>query len=376
MPSASRSNSQPVTAFKDHVGRPSVLRLADALESAWPAFPRRRFADRATRGLASLELKARIARVADALAATLPPNFLEAALVVEAGVGPSDLGMWEAWPVMDWIVLAGRGEPDRALDLIAALTCHASGEFAVRPFIDDDPVRVARHLRQWIRSPDEHVRRLASEGTRPRLPWAPRVAVVESDPVWALPVLEKLVADPSPYVRLSVANHLNDINKVAPDQAKAAARRWLVDHLSPTTQSLVRHGLRTLVKAGDQEALELIGAHPSAAVDVVDFVIHTPVVQLGERLELSCALVNEGDEPVVVVVDYALGFLSERGTNGNKVFKLGTFSLDPGERRHVRKRHTIKAVTIRTYRSGPQTVALQVNGRRPPHASGTFDLLV
>jgi len=352
------------------------MRLAHALESAWPAFPRRRFADRATRGLAPLELKARIAHVAAALAGSLPADFLDAASVVEAGVRPSDLGMWEAWPVMDWIVLAGRHEPDRALDLMAALTSRASAEFAVRPFIDDDPVRVGRHLHRWVRSRDEHVRRLASEGTRPRLPWAPRVAVLEGDPVWALPVLEQLVADPSPYVRLSVSNHLNDLNKVAPDDAKAAARRWLVDHPSSPTLVLVRHGLRTLVKAGDPEALELIGADPAAAVEVVDFVIHTPVVHLGERLELSCALVNESDEQVVVVVDLALGFLSARGTNGDKVFKLGTFTLAPRERQPVVKRHGIKPVTIRTYRSGPQTVALQVNGRRPPHASGTFELVV
>lgn len=353
--------------FKDEIGLPSVERLARVLAEGDPSFPVEAFVDTATAGLDGLELKARIARVAAALVPCLPPSFPDAAALVASTVGRSQLGMWEVWPVTDWVAAAGRGHPRDALGLLAVLTSRASGEIAIRTFLRDDPAGTMRVLRRWTGHRDEHVRRLVSEGTRPRLPWAPRVPWLDEQPGWALPLLERLHDDPSAYVRLSVANHLNDLTKLDPELAVEVAARWRDG--GPHAPRLVAHGLRTLVKRGDPRALALVGADPDAAVTVEDVEVVTPRVVVGEALRFRVRVRSDHPEPARVVVDYAIDFVGAAGRRNRKVFKLRTFTLQPGEARLLEKAHRLAPVTIRTYRPGRHAVEVVCNGR----AAGAVD---
>lgn len=362
-----------MAAFKDNIGRATVERLADAFRGAHPEFPRDAFVERATAGLDALELKARVDHVAAALVDALPGDFSVAAPIVSRAIGPTDYGMWEVWPVTMWVALAGIDDPDRALPLLAELTSHASAEFAIRPFIDAHLDRVSAELSQWVEHPDEHVRRLVSEGTRPLLPWAPRLAVAANEPGWAIRWLDALRDDPSSFVRRSVANHLNDLTKLDRDLAVATAQRWMA-RPSTEVEAVVRHGLRSLIKRGDTDALAVIGIDHTAPVEVVELRVHTPQVRLGDALELDVVVRNAGDAPATAVVDYAVHLQRANGRTSRKVFKLRSVRIDPGATVELRKRHVIAPVTVRRYYPGTHVVDVQCNG--VVQASGAFELVV
>ena len=368
------------SAFKDQIDRALVDRLAAAFVAADPGFDAGLFRRRATRGLAPLQLKARIAHVAGALGAALPDSFGDAAEVADAvfasPTSSSGLSGWDAWPVVEWAGMAGRGDPETALELLARLTRHASAEFAIRAYIDDDPVGVHGRLSQWVDRDDEHVRRLVSEGTRPKLPWAPKLATAAADPAYAVDLLDRLVDDPSEYVRRSVSNHLNDLCRVDPELAREVAGRWLATADEDTIADrrwVVRRGLRTLVKAGDPDALRLLGHEPDLARRA-DLEVLTPTVAMGGAAEWTLELRSQ--EPVAheVVVDYAIHHVRADGSTGRKVAKWTTRTLAPGETVQLRRRHAIRPITTRTYHSGTHLVEVQVNGAVV--ASGSFDLRV
>jgi 3-methyladenine DNA glycosylase AlkC len=348
--------------LKDHVSHVSVSRLGEVLAAGDAQFDARRFAEEASLGLDRLELKARVAQVSDVLARHLPGDFRTAATVVLRTVSTSDLTMWEAWPVTDWVTEAGMDAPAEALEALSVLTAKASAEFAIRPFIDEHSDLTFETMQRWTAHPDEAVRRLVSEGSRPRLPWAPRVRVLDAQPHWAVPLLDRLRDDPSPYVRRSVANHLNDISKVDPDGALDLAGRWAAEG-GPQVAAVVRHGVRTLVKAGDPRALTLVGADAEAPIEVREFTVETKTVRLGGDLVWRCILTAGHRLPTVAVVDYVIHFARARGAPGRKVFKLKTVRLQPGQPVEIVRRHALVPVTTRRYRAGRHRVEVQVNGR-------------
>lgn len=360
-------------ALKERVSRDSIRRLAEVLAGGDRDFPVGEFVEEAARGLEGLELKARIARVASALETYLAGDFQSAASLIHRTVPESALTMWEAWPVLDWVAAAGIDSPKPALELIAALTGRASGEFAIRPFIQRYPDLVFDTMGRWVAHPDEEVRRLVSEGTRPRLPWAPRVPLLDAEPGWAIPLLDGLRDDASAYVRRSVANHLNDISKANADLAIDVARRW-VDGGGVGSDSVVRHGLRTLVKNGDVRALGLIGVDAEALIEAELFEVTTKTVHLGQDLMWRCRLRNRCDRRVTAVVDYVVHLRSGRGARRRKAFKFKTLRLDPDETVELARRHRLVPVTTRRYYSGTHRVDLQVNGR--VLGSDQFDLVL
>lgn len=354
--------------FKEQIDRGAVTRLAGALGGAWAGFARDRFVHAATEGLAPLELKARVAHVARALAAHLPQDFAAAARVVEAAVtaGAPWRG-FDLWPVQHWVMVQGIDHSDTALPLVARVTPHFSGEFALRPFIDRDPPATLDTLRAWALHPDAHVRRLASEGSRPRLPWGARVRVPYD---WALEVLEALYADPSEYVRRSVANHLNDVSHLDPDCALRLAARWMAAP-APHGAATARHGLRTLIKRGHPAALALVGADHGAAVGVQSLTVSPDTVAIGGTVTLTLCLVAEGDAPTPVVVDYRVDYVGARGTNA-RTFKWCTRTLRPGVAETLVKRQHFRDVSIRKHRPGVHTVTALVNGRAAATATVTL----
>lgn len=351
-----------MAAFKDEISPALARALAAELRRAWPAFPTRRF----TRGLAEaldpLELLARVDLLAERLARVLPESISEAAAVLWQALESPTFTGWMTLPCGTFVARQGIDAPDVALPLLAGLTPRWSSEAPIRPFIERHPDTTYDYLRRWCSDDDEHVRRLVSEGTRPRLPWAPLLRGLIADPSPNIPLLDALVEDRSPYVRRSVANHLNDISKDHPDVALDLAESWLAH--GDDAAWVVRHGLRSLVKRGDARALGLLGASTATAFELVDLVLDRDRIAIGEAVTFSftLALPPESDGPSDAIIDYRVHYAGARGTKAPKVFKLARRRLEPGRPVTLSRRHMFEHVSIRTIHPGPHAIDIQVNG--------------
>jgi 3-methyladenine DNA glycosylase AlkC len=274
---------------------------------------------------------------------------------------------WILWPVSEAAVtlaLESGTAPDFAdcLALLAQLTPRLSGEFAIRRLLAHDHEAALRAILEWTGHPDEHVRRLASEGTRAYLPWAVRVPALIQQPEATLPILDALYRDPSECVRRSVANHLNDLARHAPDVVLATAARWLAAP-DANTARVVRHGLRTLVKKAHPGALALQG-FPPASVVVTALRLDRQVVAIPEELRFEFEITNTDSEDMRLAVDYAVHYRKANGSQSAKVFKLTALTLAAGETRTLAKRHSFRPVSTRVHYPGTHALELQVNGVR------------
>jgi 3-methyladenine DNA glycosylase AlkC len=347
--------------FKDEISPELAGRLAGELTRAWPEFPRRRFTHGLREALAPRELLARVELLADRLVAMLPDDFETAAGVVWAALESETFTGWMTLPCGSYVARAGIDRPDVALPLLAGLTPRFSSEGPIRPFIERHPEVTYEHLRRWVHDPDEHVRRLVSEGTRPRLPWAPQLRSLIADPTPNLELLERLVDDPSEYVRRSVGNHLNDIAKDHPDLAVDLARRWL--GRSERAAWAARHGLRTLVKRGHPGALEALGVRTDADVRLHALTVDRDHVAIGDEVNFTFTIELVGSDETEAVIDYRVHYVGARGLLGPKVFKLTRRRLEPGRAVTVSRRHRFEHVSIRRIYPGRHVIDVQVNGR-------------
>lgn len=354
--------------MKDGLGPAAVDRLAAALTAADPGFPAAAFRRRARRGLAGLELKQRVDHLIGVLDAHLPTRYPAALKIVRkaarrfpAGEPDDPLGGFAAWPLIDWVPTRGLESPAASLEALRRMTALFSAEFAIRPFILADPSAVVKRLHGWTDDPDEHVRRLVSEGTRPRLPWGVRLPVFVTDPTPTLALLEELKDDRSEYVRRSVANHLNDVAKDHPDRAARTGARWL-EGAGPERIRLVGHGLRTLVKNGHGGALRALGFTTDPRVDAM-LELDRGRLAIGESLRVTVRLRSTARRSQKLVVDYAVHHLRAGGKRTAKVFKLKVLDLRPGQEVQLRKNHSFAPRSVRRYYAGRQEIELLVGGR-------------
>ncbi|NBM15926.1 DNA alkylation repair protein [Streptomyces sp. GC420] len=316
--------------------------------------------------LGPLALRERADLLRDALLADVPGDYAELARVVRAARdGAPAFGGWLIWPVTSAIATKAVTEDtedafDDAMALLADLTGRLTSEFALRVLLRHDVDRGLGIIAGWTVSPDADVRRLASEGTRPYLPWSLRVPALIARPGATVPVLDALYADASEYVRRSVANHLNDLSRDHADLVVATARRWL-DDPAPTTGRLVRHGLRTLVKRGHADALELLGFAP-ATLEVDGPVLDHARVAFGGNIRFTATIRNAGTEEARLAIDYVIHHNRANGSQSARTFKLTTRTLAPGETMRVSREHSFRPITTRRYHPGPHAVALQING--------------
>ncbi|QRY62436.1 DNA alkylation repair protein [Gordonia sp. PDNC005] len=323
-----------------------------------------------------LPLRERSDLLRDALLDAVPGDYPILATVVSAAVESPRLTGWMVWPVStavaDRAVGDGSAEAfDDAMAMLATLTGRLTSEFAIRALLRHDLSRGLVIAQGWTTSTDEHVRRLASEGTRPYLPWGTRIPGVITDPAAAIPILDALYRDPSDYVRRSVANHLNDVSRHAPELVVETAQRWMADP-DDTTAATVRHALRTLVKRGDPAALAILGFGP-VSVEVDGPRTAGGTVRIGEDLGFTAAVRNVGANDARVAIDYVVHHRKANGKQTEKVFKLTTCTLAPGEVLDINRRHSFKVITTRKYHPGRHAIELQVNGERLGRAE--FDLV-
>ncbi|OWV76600.1 DNA alkylation repair protein [Rhizobium sp. R339] len=337
--------------------------MADRIAANALSFDKARFAVLATDGLEALELMERSALIRDALFATLPDGFPQAAAILKASLpssGRPGLTGWMLLPVNQFIAARGPDHFELGLDLLKALTPHFTAEFGIRPFIHRDQQRALASISGWVGDPDRHVRRLASEGTRPRLPWAMRLPQLVKDPAPILPILTALMDDPEDYVRRSVANSLNDIAKDHPDLV-AAFIATHIDTASPERRRLLKHASRTLLKKGHAQALANFGFGAAAAL-TCELRLLSSEVMFGEGLDFEIRVTNAGEIEHALMIDYAIHHVKADGSLSPKVFKCKTITLAPGQSQAIERRHAMRPITTRRYYPGQHRIAILVNG--------------
>lgn len=318
--------------------------------------------------LPELELKQRIVLIADCLGAHLPGDLPQIAPVLRAALPPpldpertdDDFGDFIFAPLGDLVVARSDGHPALALDLIEEITQRFSMEWAVRPLIDRWPDLVLERMQGWTAHDSYHVRRLVSEGTRPRLPWGQGIALAPTVP---LPLLDELHGDRTRYVTRSVANHLNDVARSDPDLVMDRLTAWADQGVQSATELdwMRRHALRTLIKSGHPRALRMLGYDPEADLRC-DLSLSQTTVAIGGALTLACTIRAETELPVLV--DYRMWFAKPDGAERSKVFKLKQGVARPGQPLELRKAHRLKgdATTFRLY-PGAHRIEILVNGR-------------
>lgn len=268
------------------------------------------------------------------------------------------------WAILPLTLVVGQhgiADFDRGMALMREMTMRFSAEFGIRHFLLADQARALAIMTGWLDDPNRHVRRLISEGSRPRLPWAMRLPALMADPAPTLPILERLRDDPEPYVRRSVANHLNDIAKDHPRRVAALLDIW-AQAGGADRMALLRHAARGLIKAGDADALAVFGHGPARIAPAVP-VLSATRVQMGDTLAFDVVLTSLSDAPQSLSVDYVLHYRKANGMLSPKVFKGARLTLDPGETRILRRRHGFRDVTTRRHYPGDHALSLRINGQ-------------
>jgi len=344
----------------------AVQQIADCLRDIDPTFDHDCFCQKANNGLEQLELKARVYHLIDALHQALPQDFEQASQILcqvkqhQLETKAPTIRAFTAWPLIDYVAVHGLQHPETALKTLAQLTSLFSAEFAIRPFIQHHPELTFEHLHDWCDSSDHHLRRLASEGTRPRLPWGQQLPQFIDNPAPILPILEKLNADSEDYVRRSVANNLNDISKDHPQTVLAICKRWLEQPCNET-QWIVRHATRTLVKQGEPKVFPLLGYTTKPQLDVT-LTLTRHQLAIGENQTLQIQLKSKAPQSQNLLLDYAIHFMKANGQLSAKVFKLKTLTLPKGESLRLEKTHRFAPLSTRRYYSGVHKIEIKING--------------
>lgn len=343
--------------LKHRYSKAYIETLARAVKKVAPRFDAPAFTRAVLGGgWKDLELKQRMQRIAATLHAFVPGDY-RAQLAVLLQVAPH-FGGFEAMVFPDFVEQFGLDDFDASVAALETFTPYSSSEFAVRPFIVRYGDRFLAEVARWARHPNEHVRRLASEGIRPRLPWAMALPAFKRDPQPLLPILEALRADPSEYVRRSVANCLNDIAKDHPGVVLDIAGRWL--GASAETDRLVRHACRTLLKRGDQKALALFGHHDAVEVKVTALTLSAARIAIGGALGFTFRV--RAAEDAAVRIEYAIDFVKSDGRTRRKVFQVGVKTLASGVGLVVARSHRLRDFSTRKHYPGRHAVAVLVNG--------------
>jgi 3-methyladenine DNA glycosylase AlkC len=358
--------------LKHILGEAAIRALAGEIKRVLPTFRSGPFVKACLARLDDLALVARAWQIADALHAHLPRPFAAAVDILLASLGPKRAADAEAgssplryMPHLCFVQKYGIDDFETAMRTQYELTQWFSAEFSIRAYLTKYPEATYARLLDWTRDGNVHIRRLASEGTRPRLPWASRLPAFQADPRPVIAVLERLKDDPERYVQRSVANNLNDIGKDHPDLLVDLCRQWLIG-ASPDRQWIVQHALRSLVKKGHPGALALLGVGARPDVRIADVTLAPRRVNVGEKLRFSFTIASTGKHPQDLLIDYAVHFVKANGDTRPKVFKLRRIELPPAAELPLASTVSFADMTTRKHYPGRHRIDLLVNGVAHP----------
>lgn len=332
-----------------------------------PAFDGKRFKREVYAGAwPSMELKERMHHTADVLAKHLPADYAQATDRLMRYVDHwhktkrRGYGL-ELMFLPDFLERHGLHDVETSVVAMEKITTISSAEFAIRPFLNKYPERMMQQMYRWAEHPDEWVRRLSTEGFRPRLPWGLAVPYLKKDPSPVFRVLEMLKNDTSETVRRSVANNLNDISKDHPEMVLQVLARWKNEH--PDTEKIVKHASRTLLKQGNIKVLELFGSGSSKNLEWKTDATLPARIKVGDKLPFAFSITHTGKNTQKVRLEYVIYFLLKNGTHGRKVFFIAEKELEHGQTLDIKKSHSFKPITTRTYYPGTHKVAALMNGK-------------
>jgi len=353
--------------------------ITSMISSVYPAFDGAGFVREVFDGFETLALMARGQKIAQALRRFLPNDYAQALAILMASVDVPHgrdprltLGSFLYLPHTRFVANYGLDHFEASMAAQHALTQRFSAEFSIRPFLQHHTQATLRQLTVWASDTSEHVRRLVSEGSRPRLPWAPRLRQFQMDPTPVLALLDLLKDDPALYVRRSVANNLNDIGKDHPELLTRTTQAWLQD-ASPERVWIVGHALRSAVKRGEAGALSVLGFGQAAQLAVGQVQISPGQAAMGGAVQISLVLTNTQTQPQRVLVDLAVHYVKANGLTRAKVFKLTTLALAPGQSAQLSKKLSLAEMTTRKHYPGAHRVEVILNGQAQP--LGVFELL-
>jgi 3-methyladenine DNA glycosylase AlkC len=346
--------------LKEMFNRQFYQHFAAVFAAADKNFNATAFINEVTANLEGLELNGRLRNTSVVLKKYLPKDF-KTAVDVLYQAAPSLKRGYTALVLPDFIALYGKEHFDFSMEALRDFTSLGSSEFAIREFLRTDLDKTLKVMQHWAEDKDQHVRRLASEGSRPRLPWSFKLEHIIKNPSLTAGILEKLKADEAPYVRKSVANHLNDISKDNTSYMLQLVKSW--DNSNPHTGWIIKHASRTLIKKGNQDSLSLFDFEKDLKLRIANFKISSQHLLLGENLQFSFELSSLKDTPQKLVIDYAVHYAKASGEQSKKVFKLKEITLLPYQVLQIFKSQLFKDLTTRKHYTGKHLIEIMVNGK-------------
>ncbi|HBF2808894.1 TPA: DNA alkylation repair protein [Clostridioides difficile] len=343
--------------LKNMYNRESLYEVAVAIQSVYNSFKVDEFIKSTMdETWNNLELKARCRKISMSLGMYLPEDYKEALSILEKSV----TGFYFAFFFPDFVEVYGQDEInwDLSISALERNTEYWSSEFAVRAFIIKDEERMMAQMRKWSKHKSEHVRRLASEGCRPQLPWGQAISKFKKDPTPVLPILEQLKTDTSTYVQKSVANNLNDISKTHSDLVISIAKDWYGKNKS--TNWIVKHGCRTLLKKGNRDVLALFGYDDTTSINIQDFTLETTSISIGEDLTFSFNILAK--KATKTRLEYGIDYMKSNGKRNRKIFKISEVSLKENEKKSYMKKHSFADVSVRRHYPGIHSITIIING--------------
>jgi 3-methyladenine DNA glycosylase AlkC len=335
-----------------------IIELGNALKTAYADFDQMEFNRQIyAEDWESKELKQKMHHTTHCVNANLPKAYPEA-LKILTEIAPRFHG-FDALVFPDFVEHYGMEDWELSLPALALFTRLCSSEFAIRPFLAQDPERAMRYMYEWADDEDYHLRRLASEGCRPRLPWAMSLPAFKTDPAPIFPILEKLKDDPEEYVRKSVANNLNDISKDHPEKVMDLCERWYGQ--SKHTDWIVKRACRTLLKDGHKRALVLFGFEDPGQIDVANLIFDRESLAIGDELVFSFEIKLKKEKVHRVRLEYAVEYVKAKHNISRKIFQIKEAEFKAGIFT-ITKKHSFKDQSTRKHFPGPHQFTIIVNG--------------
>lgn len=365
--------------LKDFFDEDKVSQIGSDLVAVHPSFDKVGFIDQVMKGLTKLSLTERAWEITEAMWHFLPDDYEEVArifmktfaLELRSERAEGMKGFYYM-PFGNYVAKYGIDHFNVSMGLLREITIRFTSEFPIRPFLEKYPKRTLDVLSDWVNDPNVHIRRLVSEGSRPRLPWASRLRGFQKDPSSVIELLERLKEDPELYVRRSVANNLNDIGKDHPELVLDLLADWSMSK-HPGTQWIIKHASRSLVKKGDRKALNLLGYDTNVKVELLDLQVEEKV-KLGDVLNFSFSILSNEKTSKDLMVDFVVHYMKANGKQAPKVFKLAKTRIRAGEYIKFSKKLLFKPITTRKYYQGRHAIEIQVNGTR--FGKGEFELIM
>lgn len=353
--------------FKNKFNKQLVKHLSEQIKLEYSSFEQQLFEETISKQLEALEMKERVRLISQSLFKHLPNNFKQSSQILinilKSEKKPLGIDGFATWPLLQFIEDYGLDDYPHSFKAMYEMTQRFSAEFAIRPFIQNDPEKSFQYIDKWVSDKNEHIRRLCSEGIRPNLPWGIKVENINQNLLRGINILESLKDDPSLYVRKSVANHLNDISHLDQKLMLKTLKAWSKGNIPKERQWIIRHASRTLLKKGNPDILKLHGYNPRIKFQIKNFKLNKKNIKEGDKFTFSFSFYHQSKKSEKVIMDYIIHYLKKDGSYSKKMFRFKDTDLIKNEEYKIEKEIHFKKVTTRVHYKGIHYISLLINGK-------------